>query len=783
MVGNAPTAGLEEAVRRDAPSLRRTAVMLTGDPAVADRLVVQAFERLSRRAGRPVRTSRRLGSSETLTTELVRAYLRRAPRRGDQVQGSGAPADAGDVLSSARPRQRAAAVLTLVEGWTPRRAARALRTRPGRVGPLVPGVAGLGAALQAVADLHARSEDEVVGAVLASLAGRSAAARRRPGRRRAVAVATAVAVAAGGAAVLLDGRGEGPEDVHVGPDRGASGAWTSTDMTLRGWVLDAGGDPPSSLEGLRLVGSTPVGHAPATRPLSIDTRPRSGSAVFAVLWCDLPVLDPRLTVPVAHLSSSGVTTVLPCAGREGDPAVQRLVPLPPPGDGGRTPFEVRWTGDLPARGSAVLATYTETAHRRPRTRPPVSGPPPPLARGALVLDDSGGVGGPGQAAPWSSGTGSSRLYRVRVTADTRLGVWLGQSGVVGLAVDGIAVTDDGDRWQDQDHELRDGRWMVHASGSRREFALPDPLRPGPGQERDVTVQVSPEGVDPGRWQVQVTAAEVVEVGTTSVPVGAADAPEHLAGHRVAAAWQVPADGLPHQLQVPAPLSPRSVFLAVLPAPPEGTDRAWQELAGVVTTEHGSAPLPTAAHAAAAVSWVQDPTTAQAGRVPTTGRTGAGVQEVGVSVLAPAASDTTATVLAYEPVPYEEFDFDTAPPLPASVPADPSDGPAPSGRPGGVLGRWDRDDLDAGRLVLEDLPEGASVVLTTAGRGRVRVLDGGRPVRWLPDGWWSSWTSSAVTTELRLSDPLDLARTDVVTLDVQGYVDRFEVELRSPEGAG
>ncbi|MGD8199715.1 hypothetical protein ACQE98_03535 [Ornithinimicrobium sp. W1679] len=738
MAGNARTAVLEEAVRRHAPSLRRRAVMLTGDPAAADQLVVQAFRRLSPRVRGPVRTPGLLGPPEALTTELVRVYLRRSPRQGDRVDALGTTTDAGDALTSASPRQRAAAVLTLVEGWTPRRAGRALRTHPARVVRLVPRTDGLGAALRSVADQHERPADEVVAAVVASLAHgdtgireptrtASTTTRGRPGGRRAVVVATVAAVSVGGAVVSLGGRDEAPDDLGGGSGPVASGAWSSTDLTLRGWVLDAEGDPPSSLEGLRLIGSTPVDYARTTRPLSIDTRPRSGSAVFAVLWCDLPVLDPRLAVPVAHLSTSGVTATVRCAGRDGDPAVQRLVPLPPPGDGTEHLFELRWTGDLPARGTAVLATYTETAHRRPRTQESVSDPPPPMARGALVLDDSNGVAGSAQGSPWSSGTGSSRSYRVRVAADTRLGAWLGQSGVIGLAVDGIEVTDDGDRWHEQDHELRDGGWMVHAAGSRREFALPDAVRPAAGQERDVTLQVSPQGVDPGRWQVQVTEAEVVDVDSTPVPVAPTDAPEHLAGHRVAAAWQVPADGLPHQLQVPTALSPRSVFLAVLPDPPAGTDRAWQEVAGVVTTELGPAPLPAATDAAAATSWAQGPTSTPTGRVPRTGRTESALREVRVSVLAPAASDSTATVLAYEPVPYEQFDFDSAPMLPTSVPADRSGEPDASGRAGEVLGRWDRADLEDGRLVLEDLPEGASVVLTTAGRGRVRVLDGGHPV--------------------------------------------------------
>src|SRR5690606_35084850 len=153
---------------------------------------------------------------------------------------------------------------------------------------------------------------------------------------------------------------------------------------------------------------------------------------------------------------------------------------------------------------------------------------------ALVLDAGSAAGVPAPDLPWSPEAGTSRLYRVRVTAGTGLGMWVGETGAIGLSVDGITVTDDGERWQEQDHELRDERWLVHAPGSRREFALPGVVRPGPGQEREVTVQVRPEGVAPGQWQVHVTGAELLAVDTAPVPMTSTDAPEHLAGHRVAA---------------------------------------------------------------------------------------------------------------------------------------------------------------------------------------------------------------------------------------------------------
>src|SRR5690606_12174793 len=105
------------------------------------------------------------------------------------------------------------------------------------------------------------------------------------------------------------------------------------------------------------------------------------------------------------------------------------------------------------------------------------------------------------------------------------------------------------------------------------------------------------------------------VDTAPVPMTSTDAPEHLAGHRVAAAWEVPADGFPRPLQLPAPLPSQSVFLAVTPLPTGGAEEPSQE-AGVLTTDLGAARIPVAEDAASAASWSQDPGGAAGRVVPT-----------------------------------------------------------------------------------------------------------------------------------------------------------------------
>jgi hypothetical protein len=70
---------------------------------------------------------------------------------------------------------------------------------------------------------------------------------------------------------------------------------------------------------MRLVESTRIDYARASEPLMLDTQPRTGWAVYGVLWCDIPALDDNLTVPAVTLRMSRGSVTIPCAGRQGVP--------------------------------------------------------------------------------------------------------------------------------------------------------------------------------------------------------------------------------------------------------------------------------------------------------------------------------------------------------------------------------------------------------------------------------------------------------------------------------
>jgi hypothetical protein len=229
----------------DLTSLHRSAVMLTGAADTGQQLVRVALHRVGRRGspgggdgdGLPAPP---VTSQAELLAGVVREYLRRSSHlRTDRVKPVGGSGDAGDVLESLQPRQRAAAVLVLVEGWSVEQTARVVGVSVRRVPSLVPRTEGLADALRSVADHQVTWSEGVVPAepvVPRRLPGRGSP----PVRRGAV---TIVLMLVGVIAVALLA---GPQDrsPRLFTDGDGSGA-VAGDLSGRGWVLGPQGDPPS----------------------------------------------------------------------------------------------------------------------------------------------------------------------------------------------------------------------------------------------------------------------------------------------------------------------------------------------------------------------------------------------------------------------------------------------------------------------------------------------------------------------------------------------------------
>lgn len=740
---------------------------------------------------------------DELVLRMVRTFVRSAParRREDPTGPLVVLDDPGDVLTNLRPRERAATVLRRVERWSATRVAEAIGVPRTSVARLVPPGDGLEQALRALADQHTRPAADTVRAVLDRLPDpgrqhhdedrlrrRAAALADRPWTWRILAAAVVL-----GLLVWARAAGEAPppaatEDpaetvpvVHLVD--GAVLPALETDLTWRGWRLGPDGEVPDDLEGLRLVETVDIDLARADDILLLDTRPRAGAAVFAALWCELPALDAQLVAPTAHLVVRGRTVDLPCAGTSGEPPVSRLVPLPPAADRERTAATVTWSGDVPRKGRALLATWTEVGGD-PRRAPATGLGEPVVPATAAVVD--------GDSPAYTVGDRTVHHQRVRIGDGSTVTVWAGAPGEVSVQVDDTLLTDDGEPptaaaapgagdWRTADPELRGGRWLVYAPGRARVFDLPAGAVPGPGGRREVTVSVSTT-LDPGQWQVQVGDARVVPVDEAPLPLealGDVDAPEWIGGFRLVAAWRVPNDGIPHPLVDPD-LPPGRRFFLVGTPPGTGRDDRGVVRPHVATTR-GPAPVtvvPDVADAFDERVWRAGDQLVQAGASIGDLRTGKGTGVVAVTAPAVPGPTAGATLLAYVPVDHEDFDFAAAPPMAVSTPvgvvrADPLAGSTVS------VARYGRDDLDADGRLRVDAGTGDRVWLrlTTEGAGRVRVLESGRPAVWLPDGWWTSWTARRVVTDLPLQGTgFSRSSGRPLELVVEGYEEHFTVEV-------
>lgn len=802
----------------------RAAVMLTGDADRATELV-----------GRAVRAAPG-GEQDAVVAAVVRGYLRHA-RRPEVVVG-GSRQDPVEVLRSLTPRERAATVLRLALGWDVASTARAVGVRAGRVPSLVAGVPGIERALEAVADQRSPDDDDLRAALaeLTDLAparalpeepagpagaggpdgpggpdGRGAPVTRSGGtehlvRHRRLLTALVGLVVLGLLAWSLSA-GSGAGTARTDPDTSAAPS-VGPDASALDIELDEG-EPPSGVMGMTRTVEAEVTAGVRTTSFELGDADREQSmqlARFGVLWCDMPPAASRgIEVPRGVVTVGEDRIEVPCAGRDGSPPVSALTPLPLQGV---AVLEV--TGDLPPRGRASLAVYTERGD--PFGGPLVRDtevPVPPAPPGAVVL-------GPQDGVPAQAGLAEQAVV-VEIGSDSTLQLHARQAGSVSVRVDDVAVTDDGDieawasmwgpseemstggppdAWRTQQADLRMGRWVAYTPGAQRTFPIPDDLRPRGSERRTVTVSASSED-SPVPVQVVVTGAEVAPpdpAAASPVPPDQLppDLPRQAQGRRVAQAWSVPQDGMPHELPG-APTGRGTIFVAL--ASP--TDRAllldpgsWS--GGLVTSE-GITNLGLAAEAGLVVdlltptpwgNWVEPveerlrPAAGTvAARLPT--RPGHG----------------RATVVAYTRVDYEDFDFEAAPPPFASWPAgeSPDDwtssGWMPSGS-GAVQATITEDDLKDGEADVEIDSSNSVLWITTRGPGRMRLTMGGEPaageVELTPSGlpvdgeggqgWWSSWTSEPVTTEVPLyTTPLP---SQTLHVEVEGYdEDGFRLEVR------
>lgn len=761
--------------------LHHLAATLTGDTDRATRLTVRTLAAADPGAG-----------WRELRTALVRAHLRTAPRRTERMLPDGAR-DAGDVLERLRPRERAVASLRLVEGASTADTAEALRLPADKVARLLPTTPGLVSALQAVGDRYALHGSDLTAALEPAVAQ---APSEPPGRDRrrwwwVAAAAVPVAVLVGYALSVDRDEPAGPDEAApTGPGVVQVGA---VDLSEAGFELDEDGEPPTRATGLTRMETlelTPGRSADLTLNTG-DARFSSQLASFAVLWCDMPPADdPALDRPVGEITVDGSTLTLPCAGTAGEPAVglDHLVALPASGKA-----QVRVTGDLPPDGGAVLGLYAQTdgIPVEPLLRgsgqtddvvvePLPSGDPtvgPPVPKDAVAVEEAGAV------MPFDAG---GRLVQsVELSADSTIRVWSGRTGAVTVLVDGIPVTDDGDlerwgggtaEWRDQQPDVREGQWMVYVPGSVREFALPADLLPEDGGQRSAVVEVLADSTE----HVQVVATRAAPGDADHDPLVRADggeAPELVSGHRLVGAWKLPMDGLERELLDPA--MGEDVTWTLLEPPLEELTATqplfWRE--GAVREGRNSIVARRSSNPSD-VSRVIEEAMHNDGRLQEQYLTkGAEPFDPRKQLaMAPATpGHPHGLLLAYEPVPYDEFDFAAAQVPATSRPVGEDTEDAQTVSPMVALPSVDSEDLDEdGQTTVSIRPGGTLVVRAeTHGRGRVRFEVDGQPAELLTrtDGWWSSWTDRSVVTETPLTSGSSSRSGDLqLTITVEDYDD-------------
>ncbi len=776
-----PPPAFRELVLSRSASLHRTALLLGRDEGDARELLEEALARASRT------WERSEGQPEAYCRSLLArvAISRGRRRRHTGAAGAGPPSAPAEALHALPPRQRAVVVLRHYHNYTPEQTAEALNTTTRTVqaeedGALTAlGRGKLASTMEAIADSAAPPD------ATALLAASLRRARHIARRRRTVWAAAALAVVTVvGAGALLD-HSDKTQDVN-----GVDLAVPDPDYT-QGFGLADGVARPFTIDGLRLLVSREI--APGSQWSTGFSPTQTDTQLYAVAWCSSEAATPQDPAPITLSTRDQVVLSLPCT----PPTDRQSVAAEP------LPIDAAlWQFDNTQTESAIVAVYEEAAWEDFPFVPPghqMEWNPPQPSAGSVVIDSTSTVQ-PRPDLEVMAGTPSAYSATVPMTATTQadVDVILDGPGQLLVALDGVVVTDDGDRppaalglpggsASGAEPDLREG--FVHnfePGVRRRTFTFDSDSLADLGvdlRDGEVVVSVVPRAVLSGDWAVQITTRDFTPATQTVLePVSDDTLPLFAFGLRQVGVVDVPADGRSRQVAVdpqgPGPL----VWVHDCGGDPPSEGDLVMTLGA---TEHTLS-------CALGDPWfdVAIASSDQADQPPP-GRPTIAVE--------PVRGTDSVRVAAYAPVPWAEYPFASSTTVPHDL-AVPVPGQSTSSGNDGLLNVYVEtdvvtlDDLDPeGRAVLRLEPaQFTDLVIRTTGVGRFRLevtepgsepVAVGRPadLGQTPysevlerDGWWSSWTATPSSWRIPAFSRQDgrpvQELNGEITVTVQGYED-------------
>jgi len=798
-------------VRSRGPCLFRTAALLTHNEAAAHDLLVGALAQAQT-------TWKRSGSApESFVRSIVATrFVRRRPA-GKRAQSgllmtkpSDAPEHATepelgrptsedshlrDSLLGMTGRQRAVAVLAAHHGQSLTQCAAALgiseraTATAGHHAQDALGVDELGT----MAPLLAEVAESFIPPDPESLLTDCAALRPRVQRRRAArwALPAGVVLAAGLAAVLLQDPDD-PVSEHV------DAAVIDAAYTDGFGLVD--GTPAPFVDGLTLAKTEVIDYA-LRRRIVAAPKVDDATQVYAVAYCDLPgnSLDAFAILDAVSIKAGDDVVDLSCMDRSADTATAPfLAALPRGTDDYLVTVPSVWAG----AGSVSLAFYTETPWADYPFQPSLAGAALPSVAARSSVDDSTPLT-TDSTLEWLLGP-DTQVRSIDVDIDTTLELTLltDEPGQLLVALDGVVITNDGEAlgalgqsrpgpWATADPAMRQGFWRGYsASGYYQRLDSATLAQLGVDITDDtVRLSVIPRGFGGTGWQV-IATTDGGEGPMAVAPGYSSSLPAYAHGMRRVAAYQVPTDGIEHEVTLPTDRVDQITWVGAC-----GVQTPYEIRTVALKTPYGNGFIPCASYRS---EWSSPLTRIVGSDSPSTGSSSS-ANPAAISLTGPKNGDVTSvTIGAYEDVPYADFPFEVTD-QPSTVSLD----LRPDPDEGYVLGMGRLGDdslawtttatvtdryLDAdGRVSLPAPASATSVVhVSGTGKGRFRVTSGGtRPVPLdevfadpvvfgrvasplnYRDGWWTSWT--AASTDLAIPVPSAVIGSDSpLEVTVEGY---------------